>query len=246
MEALKKRREARGARMDETRHARFIADYVKSKYNHIYTEALHFYNDIQEKNPGKKDLRKTVDFIRMTTQYTSYSQYYKRRKESSNSRPKTAQINDNMVLNITLMSHQESSKTQYEIPLSDFHEAEIQHEIPLSDFPEVEIQHEIPLSDFPQAEIQHEIPLSDFPEAEIQHEMPQTVIPEDMYESLMNELRMDPDLHRIFNDIPDNEIQADIPDNEIEQGDNNDDMWDAFNIDNEQTPLERELSQLGF
>ena len=251
MEKLQRRRETRLVRMNEIRFSRFLADYVKAKYNHIHMEAVHVFNDISEKNPGKKDMRKTIEFLKMTTQYTSYNQYYARRKESSDSGPGTVPIsNDNMVLNITLMSREEAEK---------------QHEIPSSDFPEAEKQHEIPSSDFPEAEKQHEIPSSDFPEAETEGEITQMVIPQDVYEGLLEELRSDPDLYRLFNDFPDSETQqvdietqqvdietrqvdipVDIPDNETQQGDSNDDMWDAYSIDNEQTPLERELSLLGF
>ena len=42
----------------------FIHDYVKTKYDNIYTEAAAFYNQLNQDHPRKPDLRKTVEFRR--------------------------------------------------------------------------------------------------------------------------------------------------------------------------------------
>ena len=239
-----RRKETRAKRMGQVRKARFISDYVMSKYNDIYTEAEQIFNFLSEKNPKKKDVRKTEEFLRMTTEYHSYNEYYSRLKCTTRNctTPKTTPTNENnMVLNITLMSREETSRKQHEIPSVDLPQAEI----PPVDLP----QAEIPPVDLPQAEI----PPVDLPQAEIPPvDLPQAEIPNDMYEGLIEELRNDPDLKRIFDDdFPYVETRQEEVETHLEEADNetqhsNDDMWDAFDISNQQTPLELELSRLGF
>ena len=258
---LKKRRKVWANRMDETRHARFITEYVKAKYNDIYTEALQLYNDIKEKNPTKKDPRKTLEFLRITTPYTSYTEYYKRQKGSSNSSPNTLQIsNDNMLLNVELMPL--SHIRQVGIPLSHGREAESHGPEAESHGPEAKSHGPEAESHGPEAESHGPEAESHGPEAEshgreaeshgpeaeshgpeAESHGPEAEIPimsQDMYESLVAELRKDPELQRIFEDIPDEFYN---PDNEDMSY--NPDMWDSFSID-EPTPLEVELSQFGF
>ena len=273
MDKLQRRRKVRAEYTDKNRHARFISEYVKARHNHVYMEADQFFRDIRERNPHKKDMCKTEEFLKITTQYTSYAHFYKRRKTTPkkpenkdnmvrNIAPKKPKNMDNMLLNITLMSCEETStKNQDETPLPAIPELETQDEIPPPAIPELETQDEIPPPAIPELETQDETPQLVIPELETQDETPQLVIPEHVYKELLQELRNDPDLYRIFNDmdIPDNENQQtdttvdnddmNIPDNESQQTDttvSNDDMWDVFNIFNEQTPLERELLRLGF
>ena len=54
---------------DKRRHSRtliregmFISDYVNTKYNWIYQEAAVLYNEINQKNPQKPDLRRTREY----------------------------------------------------------------------------------------------------------------------------------------------------------------------------------------
>ena len=266
MDKLQKRRKVRSVYTDKNRHARFISEYVKARHNHIYMEADQIFRDIRERNPRKKDIRKTEEFLKITTQYTSYAQFYNRRKTTPknpenkdnmvrNIAPKNPKIMDNMQLNITLMPCGETStKNQDEIPPPAIPELET----PQLVIPELETQDETPQLVIPELETQDETPQLVIPELETQDETPQLVIPEHVYEDLLQELRNDPDLYKIFNDmdIPDNENQQtdttvdnDEMDNESQQTDttlSNDDMWDVFNIFNEQTPLERELLRLGF
>ena len=235
MDKLQKRRKIRAEREHTNRHARFVSEYVKTKHNDVYMEADLIYKHIQGKNPNKKDMQKTDEFTRMTTQYKSLRAYYERKGRNtagnSEQHEDRTQYNDNMVLNIELTLPQ---GTQHEAPPSEIqHEAqpsEIQHEALPS-----EIQHEAPPS-----EIQHETLPS-----EIQHVEQQLLIPDHLFEELLQEIRKDPDLYNIFNgfDIPDDECQQ-VSNTEGEGGD--DDMWDVFNICNEPTPLELELVQLGF
>ena len=56
--------EKRNHQKSLTREGMFVSDYVYTKYNCIYQEAAVLYNQINEKNPRKPDLRKTVEYRR--------------------------------------------------------------------------------------------------------------------------------------------------------------------------------------
>ena len=226
MDRLLTRRNAQVARNRNNTHARFISQYVKAKHNHIYMEADQFFKDIQERNPGKKDPSKTDEFVKFTTPYSSRYQYYNRTKSLPAKRKR--QHNDNMALNIQLMTLDGIAGTQ--------------HESPPLDIPEPPARHESPPLDIPEPPARHESPPLDIPEPPARHESPSLDIPEHVYEELLQEIRKDPDLHAIFNDM---DIQTDEYLQTSSTGDN-DDMWDVFNICNETTPLESELLRLGF
>ena len=218
MSNLQRRRELRVKRTEENNHARFISRYIKAKHHDIYTEADQAYWSVREKNPARKDMTKTVDFLKMTTPYTSYPVfYYSRRKETrknkDNTPPKKTKNTYDIVLNIPLISAQEIPTRNDETQPPDI------HEMPTRD-------------DETQPPDIHEMPTrNDETQPPDIHEMPQPLgipkqqldIPGPVYEDLLQEINQDPDLYRIFNDM-------DIPDI--------DDMLD--------TPLERELNQLGF
>ena len=52
------RQAVRKKKIDSERHDLFVASYVKHKYPIMYKQATNFYNQLREKNPQKKDLRK--------------------------------------------------------------------------------------------------------------------------------------------------------------------------------------------
>ena len=54
----------RKKKIDSERHDLFVASYVKHKYPIMYKQATDFYNQLREKNPQKKDLRK-LDLFRI-------------------------------------------------------------------------------------------------------------------------------------------------------------------------------------
>ena len=112
---LKRRKELRTKRDVEGRHARFIAEYVRIKHAGVYREANCCYNTIREKNPDKKDARKTDEFTRLTTQYQSRRAYYLRHRYGQ---PPSQRYNDNLQLNIELMDVgiQTPPETQTETP----------------------------------------------------------------------------------------------------------------------------------
>ena len=56
--------------VDARRKDTVIAEYIKTKYNHLYKEALKFHDTIKEKYPEKFDLRKTNEFKVLKTDAT--------------------------------------------------------------------------------------------------------------------------------------------------------------------------------
>ena len=217
MDKLQRRRELRAKRTEENLHAKFISGYIKAKHHDIYMEAYQTYWRVKEKNPARKDMTKTVDFLKMTTPYTSYPvYYYSRRKETEKNKgdtpPKKTKNTYDIVLNIPLISANEIATRNDETQPPD------SHEIPTrNDETQPPDSHEIPTrNDETQPPDSHEI-------ATANDETQPLVISGTVYEDLLQEINQDPDLYRIFNDM-------DIPDI--------DDMLD--------TPLERELNQLGF
>ena len=252
MEKLQRRRILRTARTKRDVHARFISAYVKSRHPDVYSEADEVFNQIQRDNPGKKDMTKTDEFMKLTTKYCSRRRFYGRIRTTpqENHQPNHE---DNMVLNIELMTTSDMAATIPELPPLEQHEPSSPPTIP--ELPPLE-QHEPSspptIPELPPLE-QHEpsspptIPELRPPE---QHEpsSPPTipelrppeqnelVIPEHVYQSLLDEIASDPELSLIFNDM------------DIQSHDNNDnnDIWDAFNISTEPTPLESELIDLGF
>ena len=134
----------------KTRRDRFISGYVKQKYPEAYMEAEEFYSKIDRIYPNKRDLCKTIEFLRITTGIKNINEYYHR-----NRLPKVRRKNhtvDNMVLEIPLLSHNTLTSNRTE---------------------EVNVH-------------VNESPL---------------VLPDGLYEDLVPEIRKDPDLHAIFNDM---------------------------------------------
>ena len=213
------------------RHDRFISAYIEVKYPEAYDEANTYFDQLNLKYPDKRDLCKTLEFLHTTTGVCSIGEYYHLRRprnpERKSKKPKQKNnITDNMVLRIPLMDN--IDKTTENPPGMEVHESPL-------------------------------------------------VIPDNVYENLVNELRNDPDLYSIFNDMniadisQEQQVQVTIPDHQDEelqittmqnipdhacegliQELSQDPLWyDVFNDmdtyeNDEQTPLEKELADLGY
>ena len=258
MDKLQKRRELNMRRTMENRRYKFIAEYIKAKHHDIYTEADQVYQTVKDKNPSRKDMTKTVDFLKITTPYTSFPVYYYSRRKSAqknkgNTPPRQSRNTLNMVLNIPLLSSLETPTRNDEtqpptIPDQQLVIPEQQPDIPEQQLVIPEQQPDIPDQQLVIPEQQPDIPDQQLVIPEQQPDIPdqQLAIPDSVYEDILRELRRDPDLYRIFNhmDIPDNQ-ETIIQDNDDMNKQCNDDMWDTFNV-SEITPLERELMEQGF
>ena len=57
-----RRRQLRKSRHDQKRQNNLITDYIQHKYSNVYTEAFHFYERLNNQYPKKIDLRKTEEY----------------------------------------------------------------------------------------------------------------------------------------------------------------------------------------
>ena len=231
----------------KTRQDRFVSAYVKHKHPQVYSEANKWYKQLDEMYPDKRDLRKTLEFLRMTMGVKTYNQYYelnrpnrKRKNETvEKSSKKQAQekngIVDNMMLKIPLMKMSESilqrastiNDDESFLSITDQeYEAVIEE---LRNDPDLyaiynDLNGEIADKNTYQDNI---LDMSEVQQMEITVEHTDENesflnIPNQVYEEIIQELDQDSDLCSIFNDI----------DVDIEY--------------NEKSPLEEELDILGW
>ena len=241
---MEKREQKKLARRNlnlKIRQDRFVSAYVRHKHPQAYSEASKWYKQLDEMYPEKKDLRKTLEFLRMTMGVRSYNQYYSKRKNETveKSSKKQAQekndIVDNMILKIPLMKMsetilQKASTIKDDEPnliITDQEYGAVIEE--LRNDPDLyaiynDLNGEIADKNTYQDNI---LDMSEVQQMEITVENPHENesflnIPNQMYEEIIQELDQDPDLCSIFNDI----------DVDIEY--------------NEKSPLEEELDMLGW
>ena len=150
MENKQRKNTARRILSIKSKHDRFISGYVKAKHPEAYMEAEEFYMQLNKTYPDKRDLCKTIEFLRITAGVKNINEYYYRNKVFK--RKEKNHTVDNMVLEIPLLNHNTLTNNQTE---------------------EVNVH-------------ANESPL---------------VIPDSLYEDLVQELRNDPDLYAIFNDM---------------------------------------------
>ena len=218
MDRTQRKRYTRKNLVLKNKKDRFISGYIQAKFPQIYDEANICYDRIASVYPNKRDLTKTVEFIYMTTGATSLSQYYhnKRVEKARKQSEKEPAINDNMVLKIPLFDANLGRSSHRQQETND-----------------------------------HEVPLP---------------VPDEVYQNLLQELRNDPELYSIFNDMDmSRDDSIDLSEEQqlsvtIEQpNESNPDTRgeDIVNdlcqdpelhaiLSDEQTPLERELSHLGY
>ena len=221
MNKLERRKIARTARNNANRRARFIESYIKARHADVYEEVDKTYKDIEKNNKGKKDLRKTTEFLLLTTKYKSLRQYYDRPNRTA-----TKQYTDNMVLTIPLMDSSTRQEPPRPLLIPDVAETTDPTSPPQPLLvPDVaETTGPAPSIPFP--------PIPDVAETtDLTSSVPLPPIPDAMFQQLLSEIRNDPELDLIFNDMALGE----------------DDITDlsGVNFDLElQTPLEAELSNI--
>ena len=241
MDSKEKRRLRDAKRTVDRLHHKFISKYVEAVHGDIFVEAQEIYESIRRKNPGTKDLTKTVDFMNTALPNTPVPFYYfvKQRKGSKTGESKASKATrasstamSHMALNIPLISLPLPTATDVEKPPS-------QSSMPLPSVTDVEIppsQSSMPLPSVTDVEIppsQSSLPLPSVTDVEKPPSsplQPQLDIPANVYADLLQELRQDPELWKILNDFN----QDGICDIEQEY----DEMVDLFE---DPTPLEREL-----
>ena len=226
--------------------------YTQNVYFEIYQEAERAYNTIKQNNPGTKDLTKTLDFFEKVAPEKPVPHYYHTgRTNRQESRKNNERV---MTLNIPLMEKTAISEklwtkttareeTAVIQPAPAREEMEVIQTAPEQEEMEViqtapeqeemEVIQTAPeqeeMAVIQSAPEQEEMAvIQPAPEQEETH----LIIPDRVYTQLLDELRKDPELHKIFNDFNPESPQSD-------------DILDAFVAD-EISPLEIELSQLGY
>ena len=226
MDFLQKRRTRQAQRTAERHYFKFISSYVKSTYKDIFDEAHTMYMNAKQENPGVKDLTKTAFYMRRACPDVVVPRYYNSRKLKSATQKREEHAQ--MVLNIPLMSKQTTdsllSATHatatplQSMPLPNTHATAT----PLQSMPLPNTAATAtPLQSTPQQ-----------PEPETESILP--LLPEETYMSLLEDLQKDPDLERILNDFPFDDMAG--GENGMDQVVADDMVWPSYF-----TPLEVEV-----
>ena len=210
---LSRRRERDRRRKERIRQDQLMIAYIKVKYPVIHEEANKYYNTINALFKDKKDLRKT-DHFRAQLFQTEYS--------------------DNMVLQIPLISTKKAGETviQDDIAttetLPDIATTETLPDIATTEtLPDIATTETLPditttetLPDIATTETLPDIAIDNI----LQDIMPtlEQELPEGLIEQIINELRADPEIAKLMNDIEDNvdedlDIDIDFENNLLEK-----------------------------
>ena len=225
-----------------SKHDRFISTYLKAKHPDVYSEADELYTELNKLYPDKRDLRKTIEFLHITSGIKNINEYYYRNRVSK--KTEKNHITDNMLLEIPLLNQNTLTNNQNESPMVIPQEINVHTDESPTVIPqEINVHTDESPMVIPQEINVHtdESPTVIPQEINVHTDESPMVIPDKIYEDLLRELRKDPDLHAIFNDFDLSEEDQAIPETvpELENID------DILNID-EQTPLEWELYTLGY
>ena len=235
-------------RVEKNRY-KFITTYVETFHEKVYKEAEELYHAIRQDNPDTKDLTKTIEFLKVVSPGKRVPKYYeKKRKEMEEkylreTQEKYSRGNNNgwaMQLNIPLMDIPDRPE-QLNIPLMDIPDRPEQGNTPQLDIPDRPEQGNTPQLDIPgrpeqgntpQLDIpdrpeQGNTPQLDIPDHPEQGNTPRLDIPDHAYFEMLEEIRKDPQLERIFSDF---DMQG------------SDGTMDYF-ISDDMSPLEVELAQ---
>ena len=201
------------ARRSCVRQALFVNDYVEAKYPHIFKDAAAFYNELNANYPRKPDLRRCTEYKCWKNSATG-----KQRKTAIKTRARESYTyhivpydditlkpvtQKTMQLNIELMPapiHNQTVVQQFNPPSPP----------PESDPPSPPREYNPPAA--PQQQ-----PLLELTEGDIQPYTPAEEIPPLMIEKIINELRLDPELSTIMDEVEteiqeQNQVQTGIQD----------------------------------
>ena len=186
-----RRKQLRKNRNDEKRKSALIADYVQHKYTNIYAEAVQVYERLNERHPEKPDLRKT--------------EWYRAWKSNVIITPpqepaKLPKYEDLLELRIPIqryrtVKHSLTVTTQTEQPAQ---EQPVTVEMPQEQPVTVEMPQEQPVT----VEMPQEQPVTvEIPDIEPLQPTLGDEIPQDLVDHIIGQLREDPDLKDIFDNV---------------------------------------------
>ena len=204
--------------------ALFIAEYTQTLHPDIYNKADQMYEELKELHPDKRDIRKTPQFLSLTTGTKSLNSYYYKKKMLKKTRFEKL---DTMVLEIPLTSINNPDETNPStLELTSINNPDETNpstlELTTINNPDETNASTLELTSINNPDETNpstgELTTSD-------------IMPDHIYKHLLSELTKDPDLTKILNDF--------------ESLEEDDIIVDYQNID-EPTPLEWELHNLGY
>ena len=238
---LDKKNLSRRKHTQEARAAIFINEYIKEKHRETYEEAVTFYNYVNELHPQKGDLRKTQEFKVMKNGMMFVAKRPNIVKQTYTSIPTTGEHE------ITIVATHEQSETMHLAIQPPIQQAET---LPSNEqaetLPSIEQSETLPSTE--QAEtlpktMQLRIPLMSPEEISttvleknllgtLSDELQPTLdeeIPEEIYNKIISELRLDPDLSKLMDDmeqdIDEQDIDLPIEEDRLELELQNWEMW---------------------
>ena len=175
----------------------YVADYVKHKYKSIYNEAIQYFSMLRQQNPVKLNLKKTQQYRDWVKQQGDHGAH----NEQPQQVPEYG-FYDNLRLKITLMDG-DNIKEKSENPASETLEEKSKN--PASETLEEKSKN-------PASETLEMLVEECIGEGNIQPSL-EEVLPFDLIDEIMEELKRDPELENIFEELDicmDIEIDDDI------------------------------------
>ena len=102
MDRKVQKRQAYKNLLQKRRDSAFIVQYLKAKAPETVVDAENFLEELRQKYPNKRDLTKTLEFLRNTTEYQDYREFYQRKKPDKKT-GSTPPSTDNIAINIPLL-----------------------------------------------------------------------------------------------------------------------------------------------
>ena len=212
---------------------KFVSTYIEGFHSKVYKEAEELYHTIRQNNPNTKDLTKTVDFLLKMTPSKPLPRYYKiKRNNPQGNLPKDN--NRVMQLDIPQENLPKDNKRVMQLNIPLMEKTAASQVIPITTAPEIAA----PEIAAPEQEEKTHLNIPDWAEIaapEQEEEETHLDIPDRVYTEMLEEIRKDPDLSKVFNDI-----------NTQDYDPESDAIPDYFVVDDDISPLEIELAQLGY
>ena len=174
-------REARREDTRRKRQERVMCAYVKHAHPAVYKEMCDVYEELNEKRPNTRDLRETVDFIRLRRRVEN------ERKPQKNTRE--------LCLEIPLMRSTTTTTTTTTSPPAVSVSTPMSPPVVLTPLPTASSPPPVPTASSPPP-----VPTASSPPPVL------PPVPDDTYQELLEELQKDSDLWQIFHDFPVEEL----------------------------------------
>ena len=195
------------------RENRIITGYIQHMHPEVYREAADFYAELNELYPNKKDLRKTNEYEWIKTgSGTKQKKFYTRRKQYQKKKKDSHRITDNMNLCIPLMNRVETA-TETRETTTETPETATETPETATETPETATETPETATETPETATETPIDMSMCEEIHVDIEPAEFTFPaitDEMLEGLIKDLREDPDLDQIFDEL-DIEFEEESP-----------------------------------